>query len=81
MADEKLGSNWKVMPPTNSWRNRRRFMYGVIGFCMACIAWVLYKELTSEIAEVVVSMGFTVIMGTMGSYVFGAIWDDSNVRK
>jgi cation transport ATPase len=81
MADEKLGSNWKVLPPTNSWRNRRRFMWVVIIFCMSCVAWVLWKELTSSIADTVVSMAFAVIMGTMGSYVFGAVWDDSNVRK
>lgn len=81
MAGEKLGSDWKVSPPANSWRVRRLFMFAVILFCMTCVGWVLWKELTSAIADTVVAMSFTVIMGTMGSYVFGAIWDDSNVRK
>ena len=65
----------------NSWIIRRRFMFAVIAFCMTCVAYVLYKDLDSSVAEAVVTMSFAVIMGTMGSYVFGAVWDDLNTRK
>lgn len=74
-----FGEGGPVTPGT--WTMRRRFMFVVIAFCMACISWVLYKNLTSEIAETVVTMSFSVITFTMGSYVFGAIWDDQNVRN
>lgn len=65
----------------NSWKRRRRFMVAVIGFCMGCVAYVLGMNMDSESAQTAVSMSFVVIGSTIGSYVFGATWDDSNTRK
>jgi hypothetical protein len=61
------------------WRVRRRFMVWVITFCMSVVSWVLYKEMTGPVAETAVTMSFLTIAGTIGSYVFGATWD--NISK
>ena len=58
------------------WQNRRRFVIVVIAFCMGCIGYVLHYRLESEIAETVVTMAFSTIIATLGSYVFGATWSD-----
>lgn len=59
-----------------SWKNRRRMMWSAVAFCMLCIAWVLYKNLDSGPAEAAITMGFLTIGGIIGSYVFGAAWQD-----
>jgi hypothetical protein len=59
-----------------SWRLRRRFMFLVSAFCMLVIAYCLYKDLTSAVAEAAVTMAFFSLLGIVGSYVFGATWQD-----
>lgn len=60
----------------NNWQRRRKFMYIVSGFCMLCIAYILYKDLNSSTAENAVTMAFFTLASIVGSYVFGAVWDD-----
>lgn len=58
------------------WRERRRFMWIVIAFCMATIAWALFKDSDTAVMQSAVTMGFTIMGTTVGSYVFGAVWED-----
>ena len=59
-----------------TWRNRRRAMWSALVFCMASIAYVLVMRLESSVAETTVTMSFLSIMSIIGSYVFGAAWQD-----
>lgn len=65
----------------NNWARRRRFMLVTTAFCMACPVWVLYTGLDTKPAETAVTMSFVTITGIVGSYVFGAVWDDKNTRS
>lgn len=67
--------------PIGSWKYRRRMMFGVVLFCMGVVVYVLHANLTSPVAETCVTMSFTAIISTVGSYCFSASWDDANARK
>ena len=71
-----------MVPPTNSrnWKIRRRFMFVISGFCMAIISYIIIGKINTEPAETAVTMGFATLISIVGSYVFGAIWDDNNIN-
>jgi hypothetical protein len=48
---------------------------------MGVVVYVLHANLTSPVAETCVTMSFTAIISTVGSYCFSASWDDANARK
>ena len=67
--------------PTNglgAWRWRRGFLLVVNAFCMWAVWYCLWHNLESRVAETAVMMSFFTVMGSVGSYVFGATWDDRN---
>lgn len=64
-----------------SWARRRRFLYIVVAFCMVCVAYVLWRDLTSSVAETAITMAFICITSSVGGYVFGATWEDVQTRK
>lgn len=64
-----------------SWENRRRFMFLIALFCVTTIGWVLYREMDTRVAETAVTMSFVTLISIVGSYVFGATWDDKNARS
>ena len=66
------------IPPPHSWKIRRIFMFAVTGFCMASILLALLVKPDTGVAGTVVSFAFGTITGTLGTYVFGAVWDDKN---
>lgn len=68
--------DWK-----SSWRIRRWFMFGVSAFCMWTVAYVLYRDLDSGPADTAVTMAFLTLLGIVGSYVFGATWEDVSKAK
>jgi len=60
----------------HSWQKRRRLMFSVVAFSMACITWALYKDTDSTVHQTAVTMGFTTLISITGTYVFGAVWND-----
>lgn len=64
-----------------SWANRRRVLWASILFCMGSIGYVLGMGLTSSVAETTVTMSFLSLSGMVGSYVFGATWQDVSIVK
>lgn len=64
-----------------SWKYRRTFMFIVSAFCMFVVVFVLLKDLKSGPADTAVTMSFITLLGIVGSYVFGATWDDKNVMR
>ncbi len=65
----------------SSWQMRRRFMFSVSAFCMWSIAYVLWKGLETGPADTAVTMAFFTLIGILGSYVFGATWEDVSMAK
>lgn len=64
-----------------SWRIRRLFMFIISAFCVGAVSYVLLNGSTGEVAETAVTMSFFTLMSIVGSYVFGAVWDDNNARS
>lgn len=62
--------------PKPSWKNRRRFMFIVSAFCGAVIAYALVWGDCDAVGETALTMAFTALIAIVGSYVFGATWDD-----
>lgn len=58
--------------PHGNWVVRRRLMFCIVGFCMAAVAWTLYSGRIDKVAETVVTMGFTIMGTTIGTYIGGA---------
>lgn len=71
MDDGKLGS----------WKYRRRFLWIINIFCMYCVAYIMHKGLDNPTAVIIVEGSFFCMITTMGSYVFGATWQDINFCK
>ena len=68
-------------PGPSSWRIRRSFMFAVSAFCMWTVAYVLWRDLQSGPADTAVTMSFLTLLGIVGSYVFGATWEDLSMAK
>lgn len=70
----------ELLPDRNEgqrpWTSRRRLMYSVVAFSMACIVWALYKDTDTQVMQAAVVSGFTTISAITGAYVFGAVWSD-----
>lgn len=62
----------------HSWKIRRRFMFVVVAFCMLVILGALFLMPNGSASSTAIIAAFTTISATMGSYVFGATWDDRN---
>lgn len=62
--------------PRGSWKNRRRVIFGTLLFCMLSVGYVLYKGEDLKIYETTITMSFILAGSVIGSYVFGATWDD-----
>lgn len=65
----------------DGWIIRRRVMFCALAFCKGVIVYVLAFNLQSSSAEIAVNMAFIIIGTIVSSYVFGAAWEDINVRK
>lgn len=70
-----------MMKQGGTWKNRRRFMLICTAFFMWVIAYALIKNLESEVAENAVIFSCIGITGIIGSYVFGATWEDINRNR
>jgi len=62
-----------------AWTHRRRIIYGTLVFCAFCIIYLLFHGSDTRLNETIVSSAFLLAGGVIGSYVFGAVWDDKNV--
>ena len=62
-----------------SWRIRRRIIVATLLFCAGEIIYLTLWGEDTSLAETIAN-GVLILAGsTIGSYVFGAVWDDRNV--
>lgn len=60
-----------------SWLHRRRIIYGTLIFCAFCILYLMCMgDSASRLQETIANAAFFLAGGVIGSYVFGAVWDD-----
>jgi hypothetical protein len=64
-----------------AWMHRRRIIYGTLVFCAFCIIYLLFRGGDTRLNETIVSSAFLLAGGVIGSYVFGAVWDDKNIAS
>lgn len=62
-----------------SWKHRRRIVYAALIYCAVALAYIIYDgtdtALYAQVALGLLGLAATII----GTYVFGAVWDDKNV--
>lgn len=69
-----------VMKP-GDWRRRRRVIYATLAFCALNVAYLNVAGTDTALHQQL-GMGLIILAGSViGSYVFGAVWDDHNARK
>lgn len=63
-----------------SWKNRRRVIMLSLAFCAGCILYIMIwsDPARTSVHEIIVMCAFGLAFSTIGSYVFGAVWDDKN---
>lgn len=64
-----------------SWAVRRRIIITTLLFCAFCITYIMVWGDDRPVMEVIVFSAFGLALSVIGSYIFGAVWDDKNVMK
>lgn len=64
--------------PPYSWKFRRTFMFAVSGFAAALMMVALLVKPDAAISSNIIIGGFALLGSIVGTYVFGAVWDDKN---
>ena len=67
--------------PPGTWTKRRRRIDLTLIFCAGLIAWLSERHPDSAMTTQVVLALIALAGGVIGSYVFGATWDDKNARN
>lgn len=65
-----------------SWARRRRVIYLTILFCAGVISYLTGWGKDTRLAETIAQFAWITAGGVIGSYVFGAAWEDvTRLRK
>jgi len=73
-------SDTPEISPPGSWRYRRRIISATLIWCGAFVPVMTWRYPESSIVSQAVLGALALAGGTIGSYVFGATWDDKNAR-
>lgn len=72
-------SNRTVTRP--SWRIRRFVIIATLGFCAFWLGWLILFGADTRLQETI-AQGLMLLAGSViGSYVFGAVFDDNNFMR
>lgn len=64
----------------DNWRIRRRVMVSILFWAVFNVTWlILYGKDTALHQQIALAL-IAAIVAIVGSYVFGAVWDDNNKR-
>ena len=65
-----------------TWENRRRTLFATLFFCAAIIVYIVGWGGDTRLNETVIQFAFITGGGVLGSYIFGATWEDvTRLRK
>lgn len=63
------------------WKVRRRIVVMTLSFCAGCVLYLMLKGSDTELHQAIAN-GLILLSGSViGSYVFGATWDDKNDKS
>jgi hypothetical protein len=72
----------KQRNPNNvSWFVRRRIIVGTLLFCAVTVGYITLYGTDTRLNETIIECSFLLAGSVIGSYVFGAIWDDKNIMS
>lgn len=75
-----MADNWQKVSRDN-WRYRRRVVFVSLSFVALMVAFILGRALDTGLYR----DGMVALIGAgvaiIGSYVFGAVWDDNSKRR
>ena len=60
------------------WHFRRKIIVTTLFLCAATVGYVTYNNMDSELGNNLVTSSFTLAGMVIGSYVFGAVWNDKS---
>jgi|TARA_A100001391_G_scaffold44812_4_gene26285 DMSO reductase anchor subunit len=63
------------------WKRRRRIIYAALIFCALEVAYLTVLGTDSALNATIVTSLILLAGSIIGTYVFGAVWDDLNARK
>ena len=64
-----------------SWKIRRRIVNLTLAFCAFTVLWIMFRGDDRSVNEVIVMCSFGLAGTVIGSYIFGAVWDDKNFMQ
>lgn len=64
-----------------NWKIRRSIILITLLFCATVIIKIIWSGVDTTTAQVALYGSFGLSGTVIGSYVFGAVWDDSNVTN
>lgn len=64
-----------------SWKVRRRIIIATLVFCAAEVAYLTIWGQDTKLAEAIVTGAFLLAGSVIGSYVFGAVWQDLKLDR
>lgn len=79
--DEPIAGQDVRNSPRSNWRVRRRLIWLTVLFCMSVITYVIWRDSDTKLADSAMTMAFLLLGSTLGSYVFGATYEDLSVTK
>lgn len=62
------------------WRIRRRIIHLTLIFCALLIVWCVWTNTGSRTEETAVLSAFALAGAVIGSYIFGAVWEDTKIN-
>ncbi|CAO3459896.1 hypothetical protein [Azospirillum argentinense] len=71
---------WTARNLQGGWTIRRRIIVATLLFNAACVVHSMVWQTSEAIAGTVITNAFLMAGGVIGSYVFGAVWDDKGKR-
>lgn len=66
------------------WKRRRRLIYATLAFCLVSAVAILtgaLRGLDTPLLSTLALSVFGLAGSTIGTYVFGAVWDDNGARQ
>lgn len=64
-----------------TWENRRKVIFLTLIFCAAVVAYLVVWGEDTQLNQTIANASYLLAAAVIGSYVFGAVWDDKKVTR
>lgn len=70
-----------TVPYMGSWKLRRRVIFGTLAYCALHVSYLTFWAGDTVLRQQIAIALTGLAAATVGSYVFGAVYDDRNIRR